>query len=82
METVRVRLDDQGQGVIPASYREALGLRPGDEVVVSLEDHTLRITGVRARIAEARRLVREHARGNGSPVDDLIAQRRADAARE
>lgn len=82
METVRVRLDDQGQLVIPASHRQALGLQPGDEVTISVENHALRITGARARIAEARRLVREHTSGEGSPVDDLIAQRRAEATRE
>lgn len=54
MQPVRVRLDHEGHLVIPVSHRQALGLEPGDEVVISLEEHALRVTGVRSRIAEAR----------------------------
>ncbi|HYD67060.1 AbrB/MazE/SpoVT family DNA-binding domain-containing protein [Azospirillum sp.] len=82
MQPVRVRLDDEGRLVIPASHRQALGLEPGDEVVISLDDHTLRVTGVRARIAEAQKLVRQFVQGDRSLVDDLLAQRRAEAERE
>ncbi|HYG85506.1 MAG TPA: AbrB/MazE/SpoVT family DNA-binding domain-containing protein [Azospirillum sp.] len=85
MKPVRVRLDDQGHLALPAQHRQALGLKPGDEVTISIEDHALRIArsmSARAGIAEAQRIVRQYARGAGSPVDDLIAQRRADAQRE
>ncbi|HEY0832585.1 MAG TPA: AbrB/MazE/SpoVT family DNA-binding domain-containing protein [Azospirillum sp.] len=82
MQPVRVRLDHEGHLVIPASHRQALGLKPGDEVVISLDDHALRITSVRARIAEAQSLVRQFVQGDRSLVEDLLAQRRAEAERE
>jgi len=85
MKPVRVRLDEQGHLVLPAQHRQALGLKPGDEVTISIVDHALHIArslSVQAGIAEARRIVRQYDQGGSSPVDDLIAQRRADARRE
>ena len=85
MKPVRVRLDEQGHLILPAQHRQALGLKPGDEVTISIEDHALRVIRsmtARAGIAEAQRIVRQYDQGGGSPVDLLTAQRRADAGRE
>ncbi|WP_431861164.1 AbrB/MazE/SpoVT family DNA-binding domain-containing protein [Azospirillum sp.] len=85
MKSVRVRIDEQGHLALPVQHRQALGLKPGDEVTISVEDHALRIARTltaQAGIAEARRIVRQYDQGSGSPVDDLIAQRRAEARRE
>ena len=42
------RVGPKGQVVIPKSIRDHLGIHPGDEVSVTLEDHGVRVEPVRA----------------------------------
>jgi len=83
METeARTRLNENGRLVIPASFRKALGINPGDEVVLRLEDDELRITTLKHRIARAQRLVRKYVKPGVSLADELIAERHAAARKE
>ena len=79
---IRTRLNENGRLVIPASFRKALGINPGDEVVLRLEDDELRITTLKHRIARAQRLVRKYVKPGVSLVDELIAERREEARKE
>ena len=81
MET-RMRVNENGRVVIPASFRKALGINIGDEVVLRIEDDELRITTLRRRLARAQRLVRKHVKQGDSLADELIAERREAARRE
>ena len=38
------RINENGRVVIPASFRRALGIQPGETVVLRIEDNELRIT--------------------------------------
>ena len=76
------RINENGRVVIPASFRRALGIRPGETVVLRIENDELRITTLRQRLAKARRLVRAHVAPTTSLVDELIAERREAARRE
>ena len=82
MEETRVRVNENGRLVIPASFRRALGIAAGDELVLRMEDDELRISTMKHRIAQAQRLVRKHVRRGTSLVDELIAERRKAARRE
>jgi AbrB family looped-hinge helix DNA binding protein len=83
METeVRARLNENGRLVIPASFRKALEIKPGDEVILRLEGDELRMTTLRHRIARAQRNVRKYVKPGVSLVDELIAERRAAARKE
>jgi len=82
MEETRVRVNENGRVVIPASFRQALGINAGDEVVLRVEDDELRITTMKHRIERAKRLLRRHIKPGTSLVDDLIAERRMAAKRE
>jgi AbrB family looped-hinge helix DNA binding protein len=44
----------KGQVVIPAEYREALGIHPGDEVVFEQDGAALRLTSRRAVLKRLR----------------------------
>jgi bifunctional DNA-binding transcriptional regulator/antitoxin component of YhaV-PrlF toxin-antitoxin module len=68
--------------VIPAEHRRALGLEIGDEVIVRVEDNELRILTRAEGVKRAQGLVRRHVKGSRSLVDELSAERRAEAKRE
>lgn len=75
------RLGKQGRLVIPAAARHQLGLEPGDLLSVRVEEDRLileRRAAVLARLRERFAAVPSTV----SLVDELIAERRADAVRE
>lgn len=78
----RQRVNENGRIVIPASFRKALGISTGDEVVLRMEDDELRITTLKRRVERAQRLVRKHVKRGTSLVDELIAERREAARNE
>jgi AbrB family looped-hinge helix DNA binding protein len=78
----RLRVNENGRVVIPASFRKALGINPGDEVVLRLEEDELRITAQKHRLDRARRLVRKYIKPGRSLADELIAEHREAARKE
>jgi AbrB family looped-hinge helix DNA binding protein len=78
----RMRINENGRVVIPASFRKRLGIRVGDEVVLQIQDDELRITTLKRNIERAQRLVRKHVKRGTSLVDELIAGRREAARNE
>ena len=81
-QETRMRVNENGRVVIPASFRKALGINVGDEVVLRIEDDELRISTPKQRLERAQRLVRQHVKPGTSLVDDLLAERREAARRE
>lgn len=83
METeTRARINENGRLVIPASFRKALGINPGDEVILQLDDDELRITTMKRRVERAQRHVRKYVKPGTSLVEELIAERREAARNE
>ncbi len=78
----RLRINENGRVVIPASFRKALGINPGDEIILRIEDDELRITTMKRRIERAQQLVRKYVKPGVSLVDELIAERREAAKNE
>ncbi len=77
-----VKISEGGRIVIPAAFRKELDLHVGDDVVLELEDGDLRVRTRRQRIEQAQRNLYELVKGGPSLVDELLAERRAEAARE
>jgi AbrB family looped-hinge helix DNA binding protein len=69
-----------GRIVIPAPYRQALGLNEGDQVMLSLVDDEVRLTSRLAKIREAQELLSRYVPQEVSLVDELIAERRREGA--
>ena len=79
---VRARLSDDGRVVIPAKVRKAMGLHPGDHLLFQITDEGLLLTTLKQRIANAQRRARKYIKPGVSLVDELIAERRAQARKE
>jgi len=75
----KAKMNENGRIVIPVSFRKALGIEAGDEVILRLEDDELRITTMERRIQAAQRMVRKYVKPGVSLVDELIADRRREA---
>jgi AbrB family looped-hinge helix DNA binding protein len=82
MTEARMKINENGRVVIPASLRTALGIQAGDELVMRVEEDEIRITTLKRRIERAQRHVRKYAKSGTSLVDELIAMRRKAAADE
>jgi bifunctional DNA-binding transcriptional regulator/antitoxin component of YhaV-PrlF toxin-antitoxin module len=77
-----VEIDARGRLPIPSPMLGALGVRPGDRVMVEIEDNDLRIRNVLAVVAEVQAFVRSFVPDDVSLVDELIAERRREAERD
>ncbi len=79
---VRTRISANGRIVLPKAMREALGARPGDEVLLRLDDVGIVIYTQARALAAIRAELRRHVPEGVSLVDELIADRRAEFERE
>lgn len=81
--TSTVHMNNQGRVVVPASYRNHLGITPTTDLVCYVEDGRV----VYEEREHMKRRLQDEAlsafRGSGtSPVDELIAERREEARQE
>jgi AbrB family looped-hinge helix DNA binding protein len=77
-----VRLGPDGRIVIPAECRKRFGFHPGDTVVVDADDTGLHLRSMAQVIKEVQDFFAPYRIGGVSVVDELIAERRAEAAKE
>ena len=82
MTTVKTHLGKSGRVVIPAQFRKALGVSEGDTLMMTLDDGVIRILTPRKAIQRIQELVRRYVPEGVSLADELIEERRAEAARE
>ncbi len=78
---MKTKLCEGGRLVIPAAYRKALGLKPGDEVLLVLEDGEIRVVSARQAIARAQTLVRRYVPEARCLSDELIHERQEESTR-
>ena len=75
-------MSKSGRIVIPAQYRKALGIKPGDEVILALEDMGVRLYTRRQAIKSAQALVRQYVPSGRDLSLELIEERRLEGASE
>ncbi len=80
--TYSVRVDNSGRIVIPSVLRDRLHFQPGNELVVRETSEGLTVSSYDQILAEAQAHFMKVATPGISMVDELIAERRAEAARE
>jgi AbrB family looped-hinge helix DNA binding protein len=81
MRQAKVRISDKGRVIIPAAFRDALGLKAGDEVQLRIEDNELRISTLRSRVREAQAYFRQFKKPSGRLSSAEFIQERREAAK-
>lgn len=77
-----VRLADDGRIVIPAATRRELGLRAGDTLVLESDGDSILMRTPEAVLHDTQAYFRQFLAPGESVVDELLADRRAEVARE
>ena len=67
---------------MPAGFRKALGIRSGQEMLMSLDNGFVRLQTIDAALERVRAIARSRRRSDASVVDEFITERRAEAAAE
>ncbi len=79
---IRTQISKSGRIVLPARLRKALEIQPGDEIVMRLENGSIRLIPLRQAVALAQKSVRRYVPKGTSLVDALIQARREEARRD
>jgi AbrB family looped-hinge helix DNA binding protein len=75
-------VNEQGRVTIPRPIRQELGFEPGTSVVAYVDEGRLVLESREHLAARIQREAAETRRHDGSVVDELLSERRAEAARE
>ena len=78
----KVRLDERRRPTLPPDLLEAAGIPPGAELTVRIVDDGCIVLSTRDAVRERIRRRMAPLKTGGSMVDELLAERRAEAARE
>ena len=81
MTVHHTRIIEGGKLAIPAKLRQELGFKTGDTVLLELDGAELRVRPLSAAIAHAQEIAKRYA-PERVLSEELIAERRAEAARE
>jgi AbrB family looped-hinge helix DNA binding protein len=81
-EFIRSKVADAGRVVIPAELRKEFGLEEGADVVISRDAHGIRITPLVEAIRQAQDYFATLAPPEACLSDELLRDRRDEAARD
>ena len=81
-DVVKAKVDSQGRVLIPSAIRDAMKMKPGGHVAMYLDEDGLHLVTRELAREQLRREIAAHVPEGVSLADELIADRRAEAARE
>lgn len=76
MQSYHVTLGEGGRVVVPAEYRKALGLQPGDDLIIRMEDSELRLYRRTAALQKIRSTLQAKSRKTVNHTDDFLVFRK------
>jgi len=84
MEIIATKMSDGGRVVVPAKVRKRLGIAVGEAILFEIDDDddTIRLSTRKQAIRRAQEMFRKYVTSDVSLVDELIADRRREAADE
>lgn len=77
MNEFKTKINDDGRIHLPVACRELLNISPGEEVILRVENHELKIISLKYSLQKAKNLVRKHAK-NKKLTDILKTMRTED----
>ncbi len=77
-----LQVAEDGRMSLPADIRRLLGLTGAGQVVLTQDGDGIRLTTAESVIHRVRELAAPFRTGRGSIVDEFIAERRAEGARD
>jgi AbrB family looped-hinge helix DNA binding protein len=78
----RVQIDAGGRFVLPAKIRKELHIKPGDDIVLRLENGSVNLVPLHQAVLLAQQTIRKDIPEGTSLVADLIQARKEEAAHE
>jgi AbrB family looped-hinge helix DNA binding protein len=78
----RVQIDAGGRFVLPAKIRKELHIKPGDDIVLRLENGSVNLVPLHQAVLLAQQTIRKYIPEGTSLVADLIQARKEEAAHE
>lgn len=83
MSAVKSKLVEGGRIVVPAAFRRAMGVAPGDTLILELAGEELRVRPARSALRRIQERLKSHAPAPGERLvsDELLADRRKEAAK-
>ena len=82
MQDFKTKLGKGGRVVIPVEYRRELGVEPGDEIILHLDEEGLRLYTPAQAVARAQALVRRYVAEGRHLSGELVSERREESTRE
>jgi len=82
MEYYRVQIASNGRMVLPVGLRQQLHVEGGGVLIIRKDEGRLVLESMDDAVRRAQALVRHYAPRADGVADELLAERRADAARE
>jgi AbrB family looped-hinge helix DNA binding protein len=82
IRTADIDVGEAGRIVLPADFRRQLGIRDGDVLSAEIVDGDIVLTPLDTGIRKAQEMVRRYVPSGVSLVDELIEERRREAARD
>lgn len=80
--TADVEVGEAGRIVLPAAFRKQLGIRSGDILTAEIVDGDIVLIPLDSGIRKAQAIVRRYVPEGVSLVEELLEERRREAARE
>ena len=78
----RVQVHSGGRFVLPSKLRKELQIKAGDEIVLRLENGSVRLVPLHQAVIIAQQTVKKYVPQGTSLVEDLIQARKEEATRE
>jgi AbrB family looped-hinge helix DNA binding protein len=79
---IHTKLGKGRRVVIPAEACQQFGIEPGDSIVVSVEDEQIVVKPLKQVIKDVQAFFSQFRQGDTTWTDELIQDRREEAARE
>lgn len=80
-QSVVLQMGRDGRVLVPQSFRLAMGIDDSTRLSARVDNGELRIVPQKLAIARLQALVKASDKGEGSPIDELLDERRAEATR-